>query len=271
MAGNAAAPRLGFRRSLSAGLAVLAALVWFALDGQDRLSWARLLPWEGVAVLGRATLPEAALLCGLFAPALRAAAGRRAAPLVAVVLTLSAYQSLRPLVGAPPETGPARWSGRVCLQTSEATCSASSAATMLAHAGIATSEPELARLCLTRETGTPMLGVYRGLRRKARGTGVHVAVFTSADVAALKLAAERGPVLISVGLDRWPRHPVDARYEREWGWTPGRRHAVVVLGFLPGGRVEVGDPAVGREVWKEESLSVLWHGEGLQLVPGGAR
>jgi hypothetical protein len=54
-------------------------------------------------------------------------------------------------------------------------------------------------------------------------------------------------------------------YVSEWGWTPGKRHAVVVFGFLPGGKLDIGDPSVGREKWDEAALTVLWNGEGIQL------
>jgi hypothetical protein len=55
----------------------------------------------------------------------------------------------------------------------------------------------------------------------------------------------------------------------EWGWTPGKRHAVVVFGFLPDGKIEkidMGDPSVGREKWNVESLNTLWNGEGITLT-----
>ena len=48
----------------------------------------------------------------------------------------------------------------------------------------------------------------------------------------------------------------------------GKRHAVVVFGFLPNGKLDIGDPSVGRESWNTESLAVLWNGEGIQLVRG---
>jgi hypothetical protein len=33
-----------------------------------------------------------------------------------------------------------------------------------------------------------------------------------------------------------------------------------------GGKVEMGDPAIGRENWSARDIGVLWHGEGLRLV-----
>ena len=44
-------------------------------------------------------------------------------------------------------------------------------------------------------------------------------------------------------------------------------HTVVFFGFAEDGqKIEIGDPAVGREHWSARDLHVLWHGEGLRLV-----
>jgi hypothetical protein len=42
---------------------------------------------------------------------------------------------------------------------------------------------------------------------------------------------------------------------------------VVLFCFGPDGKVEVGDPAVGREQWRVQDLEVLWHGEGVEMTP----
>jgi hypothetical protein len=63
------------------------------------------------------------------------------------------------------------------------------------------------------------------------------------------------------------RGVVDPRYEREWGWTPGLGHAVVMYGFAGKDRVDIGDPSIGREQWTVDDLGTLWHGWGLRLVP----
>ena len=248
---------------------MIAAVAAFALFGEDRLFWTRAVPWAGGAlVFGLSTLPLAAALCGLLLsvppppslPAWRRSAG------VGVLLALSAFQSARPFLGRATAMDPPRWDRGVAAQTSEASCSAASAATLLATHGVPANEAEMAALCLTRAEGTPMLGVYRGLSRKARGAGRRVRVFTGRSVADLRAeVAQHGPVLLSVGLDRWQRVP-DPRYVTEWGWTPGRRHAVVLFRFLPGGKLDIGDPSAGRETWDESALEVLWHGEGLLLA-----
>jgi hypothetical protein len=113
-----------------------------------------------------------------------------------------------------------------------------------------------------------MLGIYRGLSRKTRGTAFFTAALTDANTDTLiRTAHDSGPVLIGVGLPRFALRPIDPRYESEWGWTPGLRHAVVFFGSLPNGKIDIGDPSTGREAWDRKALDVLWDGEGLYLKP----
>jgi len=117
-------------------------------------------------------------------------------------------------------------------------------------------------LCLTHN-GTPRLGLYRGLRLKTRGTPWRVEVF-SGDVANLRARTAEGPAILFVGLRRG--QPVDPRYARDWGWTPGLRHVVVLFGFQERSFLDIGDPAAGRERWRSEALDVLWDGQALLLT-----
>ncbi|MBB6052420.1 hypothetical protein [Armatimonas rosea] len=259
-------PWLRRRATLLAPLALLVA-VGHSVFLSDRLVWAAWVPWSGVVFLVLATpLPLVLLFLTLLWPRLTGSVPQRlrlAAPLLALTLWLS----LGSFWGTPPETSAAPpLADGVVRQTSEVSCSAASAATLLQVAQLPATETELAALCLTRRAGTPLLGVYRGLRHKAAGTPWRVGVLSHAPLAQLRAATQTGPVLISVGLDRWQRG-YDPRYVTEWGWTPGKRHAVVVFGFLPGGKLDIGDPSVGRETWSVESLAVLWNGEGIQLLP----
>jgi hypothetical protein len=73
-----------------------------------------------------------------------------------------------------------------------------------------------------------MLGTYRGLRIKTSNTPWRVHVLSHATLAEL-------------------------------------RHAVVIFGFLPNNKIDMGDPSVGREKWNVESLNTLWNGEGILL------
>ncbi|MFW6161910.1 MAG: hypothetical protein ACODAJ_04025 [Planctomycetota bacterium] len=97
---------------------------------------------------------------------------------------------------------------------------------------------------------------------KASGTPYRVEVFDwSLDELRVK---PPGPVLLHVVLERGATD--DPRYERDWGWEPGRAHAVILFRFLPDGLVAMGAPSIGREPWRVDSLRVLWHGAGMRLV-----
>ena len=275
LAASAGAHALGLRlgRTLgpraAGGLALLTCgfIVCFALLFRDRLLLTRLVPSSAVVIYGNLLPPAAALLAGLAWRPIPGRAARRAALLLPLLL-LCLYQSYGFLPGSPPPLED-RWEDGVCRQTSPASCSAAAAATLLRAHGIDATEAEMADLCLTRPAGTPMQGLYRGLKLKTAGTDWAVQAFRG-DIATLR--NEPGPILLSVRLDRGAA--VDPRYEQHWGWTPGVGHTVVLFGFRPDGRIDVGDPAAGRECWRVRDLEVLWHGEGIRLVasedsPGG--
>jgi len=249
------------RTRLIALIAVVGALVLYVAFLYDRLTLARLLPVADVMVLGNVIPVLAGAITGL----LWAAPGIGRLRKIALLVTLS-MATLRvvaaPWVGSRPVCGDV-WEKGVCRQTTGASCGAAAAATVLAAHGIAASEAEMADLCLTR-IGTSRLGLYRGLKLKTAETGYRVEVF-SGDVAKLRAKVADGPVILFVGLRRGLR--ADPRYARNWGWTPGLRHVVVLFGFKEGGFIEVGDPSVGRERWRTRALDVLWDGQGLQLVP----
>jgi len=178
-------------------------------------------------------------------------------PLTAVC----AWHSYGWMRGEPPRCGDF-WRSGVCIQTSRATCSAACAATLLKAHGIEASEAEMARLCLSRSWGTTRLGLYRGLKLKTAGSYEVKPLSWTLDELRER---SRRPVLLHVRLE--PGAEVDPRYARDWGWTPGQAHAVVLFRFLPDDLVEMGDPSVGREKWHVDSLRVLWRGDGMRLVP----
>lgn len=149
-----------------------------------------------------------------------------------------------------------------CGQTSPDSCSAASAAMLLHVSGIPTIEAEMAHLCLTRAgLGTPTLGLFRGVAMKAREKGLtpHVATVPVGDwgrAAALPL-----PAIISVG----QRGAASAKLREElegYGWTPGLRHALLMVKADPNGKwIEVADPSYGRERWPTRNLEHLWDGK----------
>jgi hypothetical protein len=138
---------------LLVGLILVSLLYIFFL--QDRLILARAIPWPGVFFLGNGLLvPIAAMLAGLAAPRLTWRW------LLAPLLIGALYQAFGSLLGVPPPMDSPRVSRGVVMQTSEASCSAASAATLLLAAGVPATEAELSRLCFTRSSGTPMLGAF---------------------------------------------------------------------------------------------------------------
>jgi hypothetical protein len=251
-----------------ANFLVLVLVVVLAVDSllfQDSLLLARLFPFSGVVVFGSGQLPLIALLAGTVSTHL---SGPRSSQLGVAggLLLFGVILAMLPFLGAPPTGLTESWSHGVALQSSESSCSAASAATLLRQYGLTATEGEMAPLCFTRGGGTSMLGVYRGLCLKTAGTSWRVEVLSRASVADLRRAVAAGPVLLTVGLDRFPLRRVDPRYEEDWGWVPGLRHAVVLFRFLPEGRIEMGDPAEGRELWNVKALDDLWRGEGIRLV-----
>ncbi len=240
---------------------LIAATITFCAFLHGHLPLARLLPFSNAIVVGNWVPIGVGGLVGVIASN-RAIPRWRRLLLASGLAVLGFYALFRPLLDTPPECVD-RWAkGGVCLQTSSASCSACAAAPLLKSAGIESSETELVPLCLTGKTGTPTLGLYRGLKLKTQNTPWTVETFAT-DVDGL-FREDAWPVLLLVVLPRGAK--VDPRYEHEWGWTPGLGHAVVVFGRAGDDLIEVGDPSVGREHWRVEDLRVLWPGSGMRLV-----
>jgi len=245
-----------------AGVAATGLLVLFALTVHGKLLVARWLPFSGAIVLGNWIPLFAAVLCGVLTGRRGVARWRRAAFCVGL-LGLAWYSVLLNFV---PATLPAenRWTADgVCLQSSEASCSACAAATLLKHYGIDTNEEEMIRLSLTRHGGTPSLGLYRGLKLKTRGTPWDVEVVRGRfeDL----LDGPGGPVVLRMRL------PNDPHLYPEWlgriGLAPDAGHAMVLFGRSGEERVLMGDPSTGLQRWPVEDIKARWRGEGLRLVP----
>jgi hypothetical protein len=228
---------------------------------QGTLTLARELPFSNLIVVGNAFPLGIGFLAGVLSGQ-RDVRRWRKVLLCGALFGLAVFAVLKPVVVAPPPSRD-RWSREVCLQTSHVSCSASAAATLLRAHGIESGEAELIDLCLTGKTGTTSLGLYRGLKLKTAGKPLRVEVIQS-DVDRL-LDDDRWPVLLLVKLEH--DADVDPRYQRDWGWTPGVGHAVVIFGRVGKDRLDVGDPSIGREQWLVRDLRVLWQGRGLPLVP----
>lgn len=234
-------------------------LLAFEKFAWDKLWLARMLPLSNVVILGNWYPLIAAFLGGL---AWRRIPGRafRRGILIVPLLILSWAGVERVMFGSPPSLKN-HWRRGVCMQTSNASCSAAAAATLLHTANISSNEAEMARLCLTRNDGTSMLGLYRGLKLKTRGTSWRPIPFAGMSLQELVLTMH-GPVLLSVELEPGTKN---SEHFQRWGWDVGMRHSVVIFRFLPGNLVEIGDPETGREIWTLDELQILWHGEAIRL------
>lgn len=246
-------------------IAVVLMLMLFIRDLWDSQLLARLLPFSNLIVIGNLMVPTVALLGGL---AWNRMPGRlfRKGLLVGTMLSVAGYSLVHPLRGEVPHCENV-WRNDVCLQSTNASCSPASAATLLRWYQIPATEQEMAELCLTRREGTHWQGLYRGLKLKTQGTPWDVEVFSGGDVGELKDKTANGPVILTVGIPKDAR--VNPVYEKDWGWVRGVSHSVVLFRFLPQQQVRVGDPSVddGQENWTGTDLQVLWRGYGIRLVP----
>ncbi len=236
-------------------------LVSFGLLVHGKLMVARWLPLSNAIILGNALPLAAAVLCGVLVG--RPTIPRwRSAPLAAFLLAGTWWSVLINFLPSPVASED-RWTAEgVCLQTSEASCSAAAAATLLRHHGIVTAEAEMMRLCLTRSSGTPSLGMYRGLKLKTQGTEWRVQIVRG--TARQLLDQLNSPVLLRM---RLPREP--SWVGRLLGWTgllPDPGHAVVLFEATDDGRLWVADPSTGKHRWRAEDFLPRWRGEGVRLV-----
>ena len=241
-------------------LVTLTLLLYSSTRGRDRLQLAQALPVSNLVVIGDMLPAEGALLLGLSWPLIAGGARRKAVVIVPLLLAMT-YQANWPLFAKGPMVGD-KWREGVCRQTSAVTCVPAAAATLLQYYGIAATESEMADLCLTTPRGTSMLGLFRGLKIKTEGTPWEVMPFVGTREDLRKLGV--GPVILSVGID--PTSKADRQYQQENGWIPGVNHTVVLYGFLADGKIDIGDPAVGRETWSANDLDLLWRGEGIYLA-----
>lgn len=246
---------------LTLAITFVALLLLQSLYLEDRLAIVRLVPAANAIIWANLSLPVAGALGGLILSLKPKPGGKphplwRRATLAAALLAVATWRTGRPIWSTRAETGVEKWRDGVCRQTSVATCSAAAAATLLRAHGISATEAELVDLCLTTNEGSRNLGIYRALKLKTQNTPYQVRTFTGSYQDFLKLNA--APALISVGLPANAAH-LDPRYQKDWGWTPGINHSVILLAHLPNQKVEIGDPSVGKEQWFEQGVQDLWN------------
>jgi len=239
-------------------LVTLALTLAFGLTLHGRLSLARFFPSSNAIVVGNWIPLGAALLLGIVAREPTIPRWRRMA-VTGMLATLAWYTVAYDLFAPCPRPGQPLFRDGVCMQTTASSCSACCAVGLLMHHEIPATESELMALCLARASGTPELGLYRGLKVKTRQTGWDVEILKP-DFETLR-RSDSGPVLLLV-----ERNDLGRASAVEW-WRPKRaNHAIVVYGFTNDGSAEVGDPSCGRMRWSAEGLRRRWHGDGLRLV-----
>lgn len=242
-------------------LIVTGCIVLFASVLLDSAWLLMVLPFQAAIIYANWLVPLAAVLAGILWKGTGKAVWRRLLFVVPCLL-VAFYFPFRLMTGRTPECANLWWANRVCLQTSQATCSPAAAVTLLKYHDIGASEEEMARLCLTRKNGTYLHGLYRGLRIKTRAAGYRVVV-RSTELARLRSGVKL-PVILNVKLTEAVNRR-DPRYSKDWGWRVGVPHTVVLFRFTDGGRVRIGDPGVGHEHWDLQALRDLWHGEYIAL------
>ncbi len=192
----------------------------------------------------------------------------RRLPVMGMLVCVAAYSVMRFIPTEPPMCGN-DWERPippmvfpVCRQTTDYTCSAAAAATILNTIGMETTEQEMAELCLTR-SGTTWLGLYHGLASKLMGTKYRVEFFEGSLAEIDGPANAMAPVLLCCELDRDTAKMVP-QYVSDGGWIPDTAHSVVYFGSINELHI-IGDPSRGYEAWQRRDLTALWTGTGLRI------
>ncbi|RLT10738.1 MAG: hypothetical protein DWI22_03115 [Planctomycetota bacterium] len=228
----------------------------------DRPSLSRLLPFSSTIILGNWLPIVGSFLLGVFLKTNRITSWRRILLGICMVAT-SGYSLAKPMLGKPPACVPVMFDRILDFQTTDQTCSAACAASLLRLHGVSANEKELANLCLTRH-GTHWLGVYRGLKLKTAGTNWDV---VAEEVSQEDLLSGK----LGLGILALSFHVAESGLtcDPEWGFESAVGHSVLILKSHHPGVLEVFDPApdYGFEIWNEELLASVRNGIMLRLVP----
>ena len=247
-----------WRKGIAVGIIAVILIHIFVLSNSIR--WTDWLGVKAVIIYSNLLIPLNGLLSG-FVWGNRTLSGLRRTTAIGLLMFLAYLPTIYQIY---PIHVPYHdiWEDNICIQSSYTSCVPAAGATLLNYYGIDSSEEEMARLCLTRYEGTPLLGLYRGMRMKAEGS-IYDVVIGRATIK--QLQNDIGlPAIVIISLDEETnkRKPF---YSENDGFIVGVSHSVVLFGFTDDGRIEVGDPSVGREIWSLETLEDLWDGDYIRL------
>lgn len=238
-AGGFLVGRKSFKGSI-AGLAVAVVLIFLRILWRLYPAWEfAVFPFDAyVDVRVWWVFVPALFAIGVGAAKMSTQKARIGVGIVGGILWLAAAQRMWLTYMMPQDlmTGTADRYG-VVRQTTDYTCGAAAAATVLTQLGMPTTERDMAAFCGTNAlSGTDEFGVARGLQRKLAGTGKKV-VIRGGDWEALR----RAPLPAAVTI----------RY------VPWIDHWVVVL-EVRDTAVIVGDPVSGRKAMSKEDFLKKW-------------
>ena len=228
----------------------------------DRPLLSRLLPFSSTVILGNWLPVVGSFFLGVYLKTERITQLRRVV-LATVMVGISGYSLAKPMLGQPPSCVPSRNNSTLDFQTTNQTCSAACAASLLRMHGISASEDELARMCLTRR-GTHWLGVYRGLKLKTANTNWDVVV---EEVNPKDLFGSNTNFGILAMSFQAPGE--DQVVDPEWGFESNVGHTVLVLQSRAINSIDVFDPSpeYGHETWSTDVVASVKQSILLRLVP----
>lgn len=249
-------------RVVAVCMLVLAALLVFVCRYHGTWQVARVLPISGVIVLGNWIPLGGAFFAGVMLGQKTSPPWRRCS-LASLILLASGYSVACCFLGHLPVRHRLASQASVAQQGRRSSCGACCAAMLLQHHGIAATEEELVRLCLTSHRGCPALGLYRGLKLKTAPESCDVEIVTCT---AEELLQTRGPLLLRIRIptttsidDQGRLHQSQSRFE----------HAVLMVAVQDADHIHIVDPAVGRDcrvAWDIDRLRECWAGEALRIV-----
>jgi len=228
----------------------------------DRPLLTRLLPFSGTVILGNWLPVVGSFLLGVYLKTERIMQLRRIV-LATVMVGISGFSLAKPMLGPPPSCVPSFNNRTLDFQTTNQTCSAACAASLLRMHGISATEDELARICLTRR-GTHWLGLYRGLKLKTARTNWDV---VAEEVNPKDLFSSKPNFGILAMSFQAPGE--DQVVDSEWGFESDVGHTVLVLQSRSSKSLDVFDPSpeYGHETWSAEVFASVKQCILLRLIP----